>query len=211
MPWLGIIGVIIGWGLSQFTDLLKIKLRRRKLKRALYQELAETGRWLATAKHVQEKSIQLSAHKALPEELQVPIPIHIYDNYFHELSIYLSEPERVAFNSIYSRVKRINSDAEILNSLFRACVNDKSQLEEFFTVLTQVYLQTTVSLKLASQLIDRRRRVDIDQDTDKRTSEGAQAEEKTRRLIKLGSTKTRTRYGNGKEKSRCDAVVAFEV
>jgi hypothetical protein len=68
--------------------------------------------------------IQSLNHNGLIDVLPLHIPTFIFDTHYVEVSLHLSESERIAFTTIFANVKSLNSDRVVLESLFRECITD---------------------------------------------------------------------------------------
>ncbi|MFP2769377.1 hypothetical protein [Oceanisphaera sp. KMM 10153] len=109
-----LIGVSLGWLLSQLTDLTKDKRRKRKVVESIYTELSDVNAWLVRMLHQTKYSLQLIV---LSQEVtSVPGRIHtfIFDEHFHEICMDLSRSARIGLTDTYDSIKTIN---ELINQL----------------------------------------------------------------------------------------------
>jgi hypothetical protein len=159
---LPLVGVVVGWVLAQFTDIMRYWWRKRRLRKALYQEVWDVGRRLGTTRTTCATLIQLLTHKAVGNEIPLPIPTHIFDTHYAEVSVDLSEHERVAFATIFSTIKNLNSDRDLLERLCRECAGDHRKAEAFSYVADTMYLRSSRALLQGRLLWEHRKRVPVE-------------------------------------------------
>jgi hypothetical protein len=157
----GILGVIVGFALNRVYEWRKEHRRLNKLITALYIELGDVSRWLVRAKLSQEKALKLLVHRSPPDSLPIQIPTHVYDHYFDELSIHLSDSERLSFNNIYFLVEQINSQHQRLNSLLIECIKDKERLQEVSYILEGAHVNLLTALAQANFHITNQKRFNM--------------------------------------------------
>jgi hypothetical protein len=129
--------VLFGWLLAEATETAKGLRRARILRRALLIELADTFRWIERARLIQEKGLLLISHECVPESLPLCIPSHVFDEHYAELSIRISQSERVSFSSIFALVRTMNEQHRHLGSIRADVARDPTpeRLQEFATIL----------------------------------------------------------------------------
>lgn len=165
-----ILGVIVGFALNRVYEWKKENKRLNKLITALYVELGDVSRWLVRAKLSQEKGLKLLVHRVPPDSLPIQIPTHIYDNYFDELSIHLSDSERLSFNNIYFLVEQINSQHQRLNSLLVECIKDKETLQEVSYILEGAHVNLLMALAQSNFHITNQKRFNMKKLWDKQST-----------------------------------------
>ena len=188
-------GIVIGWFLAQATAVFVYYWRRRHYKKALYEELWDVGRRLATTKKTCATMIQLLTHNALPEDFPLSIPTHVFDKHYADVSIDLTKAERLAFSTIFATIKNLNDDHEILTTLFRECLRDRTKLGLFSSVVNTMYLRASRALLQGKILWESRRNVPVEDSTDWDNLIDKELED----LIKEGKEKTKDEI---KQKSR---------
>lgn len=166
----GILGVIVGFALNRAYESRKENRRLNKLITALYVELRDVSRWLVRAKLSQEKGLKLLVHRVPPDSLPIQIPTHVYDHYFDELSIHLSESERLSFNNIYFLVEQINSQHQRLNSLIIECIKDNDRLQEVSYILEGAHVNLLTALVQANFHITNQKRFNMKKLWDKQST-----------------------------------------
>ena len=107
VPFLGLIGVVLGAVLSNGTSWIKEVWRRRQLIRALYVELADARRWVLRSKLSIEQIIREMACGGMSDFVPMTTPMQIYDRHIAELAFYLRESERISFHAIRGLIAQV--------------------------------------------------------------------------------------------------------
>ena len=158
---LPLVGVVVGWILAQFTEIFRAWRRKRRLKKALYKELWDVGRRVSTTKKCCEELIHILADTGLIGTIPLHIPTFIFDTHYAEVSLDLSENERIAFTSVFALVKNLNSDRDLLEDLFRECITDPVKGKTFANVVDTMYIRSSRALIQGTILHEKRKRVPV--------------------------------------------------
>ena len=110
-----LIGIIVGWILSQLTDLVKQKIERKQKIKAVYSELEDLSRWLASLIDTSKLSLQLAIKKAIVTTIPAKLNKLILDEYFHEICMYLPRDARFGITDCYSQIEVLNRLIEKLD------------------------------------------------------------------------------------------------
>lgn len=103
-----LLGVGIGWALSQLTDYVKENLRRRQKIAAIYTELADVNAWLERMLKQVKYALQLIVLDQQVTGIPGRINKFIFDEYFHEICMYLSRDARIGLTDTYESIDVIN-------------------------------------------------------------------------------------------------------
>jgi hypothetical protein len=101
IPWgpiLGIIGVAVGFLLSQLTDSIKNRRRKALIKRALINELSIVRKTLSDAPESENR---------VPDE-QTPFITEIYDSVKTELASFLKPDSLSKVQRTYEEIRKLN-------------------------------------------------------------------------------------------------------
>jgi hypothetical protein len=103
IPWspiLAVLGVVIGWGLSQLTDFVKNRHGRSTVKKALINELSIIRRTLSDGKEKGNK---------MPNA-QFPLVMQTYDSVKIELASFLKPDSLAIVQRAYEEIRKMNSE-----------------------------------------------------------------------------------------------------
>jgi hypothetical protein len=114
-PWdstFAIIGVIVGFSLSQVANLVKSETRKRTIKKALVNELL-----------VIKDSISYASNNSgkLPKD-RLPLITEIYDTSKSKLASILKPKQLLAIQRAYAQIKQVGSPMSSGNTLFRGYI-----------------------------------------------------------------------------------------
>lgn len=99
-PLLGLIGVVIGFLLSQLTDLIKNRRRKTLIKKALINELSIARKTLSDAPEGENR---------IPDE-QTPFITETYDSVRTELASFLKPYSLSKVQRAYEEIRKLNLD-----------------------------------------------------------------------------------------------------
>ena len=100
-----LLGVILAQGVNFGNDWLK----RRKIKKALLDELIQLRMQLNIASVSLERGIQVFAKGGLIPNKHVIIEGHIFSNSYKDAAMYLNVEQRISFQLIHSLIAELNS------------------------------------------------------------------------------------------------------
>ncbi|ELB2967198.1 TPA: hypothetical protein ACPJZ5_004653 [Vibrio diabolicus] len=117
---LSLVAVFVGWLLAQFTNVANDKLKQRKIKKCLLEELDEIESELNRTLYSYSRTLQIYALKGV--ELTVPLNLtnHIFKNHYKDAVLGLNKPQRISFQLIHSHIDRINVGIEDLHEIAKS-------------------------------------------------------------------------------------------
>ena len=138
--------VALGWILGETTGWLKSKRKVNNLKNALFEEIKDGLSWLERNQLTLEKIIQLIVLNHYAEEAPVPVPTHIYDTHFPEISVHLTRSERISYNSIYNLIRISQEQVNNIVRLRINCISDGSKKKEYSETLEAAYRNVSMAI-----------------------------------------------------------------
>src|SRR2546421_626649 len=93
--------VALGWLLGTGTSWFREFWTRRRIRRALLQEIEDLRLMFLEAKTILEEALRITLQTGVYDGLPHQAPNHIYKNHFHVIAPHLSLAERLSFNRIY--------------------------------------------------------------------------------------------------------------
>lgn len=112
-----LIGVGLGWLLSQLTDLIKEKRRKGKVVNSVYTELSDINAWLVRMLRQTKYALQLMVLDQRVSSIPGKIHTFIFDEHFHEICMELSRDARIGLTDSYDSIKTINELIDQLKEL----------------------------------------------------------------------------------------------
>jgi len=112
-----LIGVGLGWLLSQFTDIIKDKRRKSKVIDSVYTELSDINAWLISMLRQTKYSLQLIVLSQRVSSIPGKIHTFIFDEHFHEICMELSRDARIGLTDSYDSINTINELIDQLKEL----------------------------------------------------------------------------------------------
>jgi hypothetical protein len=114
-PWdsvFTLVGVVVGFSLSQVADLIKNIRSKRIIKKALFNELFV----------IKENLLYAASHEnKLPKD-RLPIITEIYDTSKHKLASILKPNQLLITQKTYAQVKQVGLPMKSGNTLFRGYI-----------------------------------------------------------------------------------------
>jgi hypothetical protein len=145
---IGLLGVVLGWALAEFTEYLKRGREVKLLKKALRSELEELHMWTRRARLTQEQGLMLTWHGQPPDSAPVALPAHVYEAHFSTLAAHLSTEARIAINSIYGLVRQLNRDHDVLWSLRGEVLKEPSRIQELNAALQVAFCNVSSDIRI---------------------------------------------------------------
>jgi hypothetical protein len=90
--------VALGWLLGTFTGLFKELWTRRRIRRAMIQEIQDIRFMFLEGKPILEEALRITLQTGIYDGLPHQTPTHIYTNHFHVIAPHLKLGERFSFN-----------------------------------------------------------------------------------------------------------------
>jgi hypothetical protein len=106
--WQPLVGVSLGWVLSQSGEWWRQKRRARQYRTAIYAELKDVHSTIKTRSLVIKEALQTYVNNNVFQEYPADISNIIFKAHFAEVSLQFSESERLALVHIHSLVDALN-------------------------------------------------------------------------------------------------------
>lgn len=120
-----LVGVGVGWLLSQLTDLAKdTRLKKQKID-SIYIELSDVNAWLERTLKQCKYALQLIVLNQPINSIPAKIHTFIFDEHFHEICINIPRDSRIGLTDSYDCIKNINELIDQLKVLIDSHNDDK--------------------------------------------------------------------------------------
>ncbi|ENM6584131.1 hypothetical protein D5E87_17800 [Vibrio parahaemolyticus] len=133
-----LISVGVGWCLSQFTEIVRSKIRSRKLKSALGAELEDISFKLSKSREYCESFAKSLLEGESFNFIPLKIKTLVHDKYYAELYASYNQPERIALSAIYGQLEHFNS---LIDDF------DPNHVEQQYMQMFQVIILTLGSIE----------------------------------------------------------------
>jgi len=153
--------ILFGWGLAEVTYFAKEKVKTRKLKKALLEEIKDCFGYLQRARLCLEEYIQLAYFKKLSDSIPTKSPTQIFKNNFAEIYVYLKQAERISFNSIYQLLEAIHSQYDKIEALYPICQKDLTKLSDMNSLIEATYSNILNALAIIRFHLDNSRKLNL--------------------------------------------------
>jgi hypothetical protein len=111
---IGATGTLIGWLLSQGTDLVRYALRQRRSRKALLLEIESAHQQLATALIHYEQQIKLAAIGGIRRNVMTKIEALIYTTLFADTYLSLSPSQRRSYQLTQAQIQSVNMGSDLI-------------------------------------------------------------------------------------------------
>ncbi|TOQ70804.1 hypothetical protein [Vibrio parahaemolyticus] len=148
-----LIGVVVGWIISQFTEVIKDRRNRRKKIEAVYTEATDIEAWLSRMLKQTEYSLQLALLKEQVTSVPSDLHVFMFEEHFHEICMHMPRDIRIGFTDYYGSVVHINQIIEqIKNIIDSDCENNEKliiKLEALYSMVfsTRFKINTLLHMK----------------------------------------------------------------
>ncbi len=154
-----LVGVVVGWILSQLTEIVKEKKNREKKVESLYVELSDINAWLSRMKKEAKYSLQLLVLNEDVYSRPGSIYTFVFEEHFHEICSSLTRGARVGFTDCYDSIKTINELISDLKPLIDSENDEKrrklcSKFEAIYSMAFQTHAKTGYLLQNPSGNLD---------------------------------------------------------
>ena len=140
--------VFLGWFLGQGATLLREWRNRRRIVRALTDELLDCESYLRRNLINSELLIQTIEVKAFLGFSPILVPQTVFDRYYVDIVMWLTRGERMSFAAIHARLNQMNGMCEqIVETLTRRDTDEKA-LTTFSELASAFYLTAKVTLEM---------------------------------------------------------------
>jgi RNAse (barnase) inhibitor barstar len=153
--------ILFGWVLAELTYFTKEKVKARRLKKALLEEIKDCFGYLQRAKLCLEECIQLAYFKKLSDSIPTKCPTQIFKRYFTDIYVYLKQAERVSFNSIYQLLEVIHAQYDKIEALYPACQKDLTKLSDMNSLIEATYSNILNTLTIIRFHLDNSKKLDL--------------------------------------------------
>lgn len=142
--------VLLGWFLGQGATLLRQWRDRRRIVKALTEELLDCESYVRRNLINSELLIQAIEVKAFLGFAPILVPQTVFDRYYGDIVMWLTRGERMSFAAIHARLKQMNGMCEqIVDKLSRREIDEKaftsfSELAAAFHTTAKVTLQMII-------------------------------------------------------------------
>jgi hypothetical protein len=109
--------VFVGWLLAQLTGIVRDRLRERKIRKCLIEELRDLLRELQRAKMTYARALQLVGLKGIGHGVPSRLNNHIFKNYYKDAVLSLNSDQRISFQMIDALVDAANDGIEEVGKL----------------------------------------------------------------------------------------------
>ncbi len=153
---LGLVGVIVGFMLSEFSQSWRARSRIARARSAVTNELRSLQGQIPQLKEICDSAIKELRARTLLPTLAVPAISSAYDAHIEELQAHLTVKERNCLHIIYSRLKVADEVLSELEQDFRAAMTQgvfDDPFEAFADRLTDIYQSYDVINKLIESFI----------------------------------------------------------
>jgi hypothetical protein len=132
-----LIGVGVGWLLSQLTDIAKEKrLKNRKIE-SIYTEASDINAWVERMLKQAKYALQLMVLNERVTSIPGRIHTFIFDEHFHEICMDISRDSRIGLTDTYDSVKTINELIDQLKGLIDQ--ENESQVKKLCQKFEAIY------------------------------------------------------------------------
>lgn len=107
-------------------------------------EVQDAGAWIERNLLTLEHMIALVAIGEVAEFGIVRVPTHLFDKYYADIAIELTQSKRVSLNSIYNLIKLTYNQSNQLEEVRRSCVSDISNMKHYQDLLPAIYSNTAM-------------------------------------------------------------------
>src|SRR5207247_2309025 len=119
--------VFLGWFLGQGATLLREWRSRRRIVKALTEELLDCESYVRRNLINSELLIQAIEVKAFLGFSPILVPQTVFDRYYGDIVMWLTRGERMSFAAIHSRLKQMNGMCEqIVEKLTRRDTDERA-------------------------------------------------------------------------------------
>lgn len=135
-----LLGIVLGWCLSQITEFFKSwRIRNKKIK-AIRTEIADLNDWLIRMSESMLYIIQLIELKQPIDSFPQKLYPFLLKEHFHEICMHISREARIGITDLYASIEDINRSISLLEEHFeRNGVLDKKTYNNIIALYGQVH------------------------------------------------------------------------
>jgi len=105
---LSLASVFAGWILAQVTGILRDRLKERKIRKCLEEELNDLLKELKRTKLIYGRALQIYGLKGIDDGVPTRLNNHVFKNYYKDAVLSLNANQRISFQMIDTLVESIN-------------------------------------------------------------------------------------------------------
>lgn len=135
-----LIGITLGWLLSQLTELVKKRAEQHKKIKAIQTEISDLNDWLIRMKESVLHTIQLIELKQPLTELPHKLYSFIIKEHFHEVCMHIPREARIGITEIYASINAIN---QMITELDQYCSDNGSLDQKRYDSIMSLYIQVS--------------------------------------------------------------------
>jgi hypothetical protein len=140
--------VFLGWFLGQGATLLKEWRARRRILKALTEELLDCESYVRRNLINSALLIQAIEVKAFLGFAPILVPQTVFDRYYGDIVVWLTRGERMSFAAIYARLNQMNGMCEqVVDKLTRRDADEKA-LVSFSELAAAFHITAKVTLEM---------------------------------------------------------------
>lgn len=113
-----ILGIVLGWCLSQLTDFFKSWRTRNKKIIAIRTEIADLNDWLISMSESVLYIIQVIELKEPIDSFPQKLYPFLIKEHFHEICMYIPREARIGITDLYASIEDINRSRALLEEHF---------------------------------------------------------------------------------------------
>lgn len=140
--------VFLGWLLGQGATLLRERRMRRRILKALMEELFDSESYVRRNLINSELLIQTVEVKAFLGFSPILVPQTVFDRYYADIIMWLSRGERMSFSAIYSRLKEMNRMCDQIAGRLSARSTDEESLASFSELAAAFHITARITLEM---------------------------------------------------------------
>jgi hypothetical protein len=168
---IGLAGVILGWGLTTFTESWNETRRSKRYREVLYLDLKDTHSKILTRELACEASLKEYVETRRVMSSPSQIDHRLFDRYFAEAASVMTEDERIAFAAIYEKIDSYNYKMDELQRNNDLVSSDPQRREDRKRVVLEVLLAAYAETKIISAqlmlMLEQRERLNLRSDFDR--------------------------------------------
>jgi hypothetical protein len=140
--------VVLGWFLGQGATLLREWRSRRRILKALTEELLDCESYVRRNLISTELLIQTIEVKAFLGFSPILVPQTVFDRYYGEIVMWLTRGERMSFAAIYARLDQMNGMCEQIVDKLTKRDTDEKALASFAELAAAFHITARITLEM---------------------------------------------------------------
>lgn len=108
--WSGVAGVVLGWFLGETGSVLSRRFERKRVERALLDELGELAESLQSWWMAYARSLQMLSAGRLDNVVQLPLGHAVFEHHYHTAALGMSRDQKRSMQMIHGYIDRLNAN-----------------------------------------------------------------------------------------------------